>query len=53
MKIVKVFANPQHPAFAGNMALESSINAGFAQRTFEKLPRRDPHLDGDSLAVGR
>src|SRR5579864_8572112 len=53
MKIVKVFADTQHPAFAGNMTLESSINAGFTQRTFEKLPRRDPHLNGDSLAVGR
>jgi hypothetical protein len=53
MKIVEVFADSQHPAFTRNMALESAINAGFAQGVFEEMPRRDPHLNGESLSIGR
>src|SRR3981081_1637287 len=53
VKIVKVLGNAQHPALARNMALESSIDAGFAQRAFEKMPRQNPHLNGNSFAVTR
>ncbi len=36
MKIVKVFADAQHAAFAGNMPLEGPINAGFSRGRVRK-----------------
>jgi hypothetical protein len=53
MKVVEIFADPQNAAFTANMAFESPINARLAERAFKNLPRRNPHLDGSSLAVGR
>ena len=53
MQIVKVFAHAQHAALTTNIALECLINTGFAKSAFEKMPRRNPHLDGKSFAVGR
>ena len=53
MKIVKVFADPEHATFTANMPLESPINAGFTEGVFEKMPRRYSHLDSESFAIGR
>ena len=53
VEIVKVFADPQHTAFAGNMALEGAINAGFSQRTRENISRLNSHLNGDPFAIAR
>ena len=35
MKIVKVFADPEHATFTADMPLESPINAGFTEGVFE------------------
>ena len=51
IKLVEVFADAQHAAFAINMALEGTVDAGFGEGVFKKLAGCDPHVEGKAFAI--
>src|SRR5437016_3515371 len=44
VQVVKIFTNPQHLAFAGDMLRKSPADAGFAQRMLEDVAGNFLHL---------